>query len=306
MTPKAHSSPKPLILYPYLHRNSQCCSCHTVIPGDICFNCGRLSTLLVTPRPPRDSLKTAIKVQQPEPVVLPPKNSPVLEFKAFDSQYALVETLLAKRREEEERVSKAHLERAFDTQLEEIEDLLDAGRKFAKLCNVAADDVVTVTGKRPATSTSFRRPLTPAPPGHSNKSSTTYSTKLSSKSSKTLRPNPFAENGRSYRENTARCMDAVSPTTTSSAPSPPAHHHESFNTHSTSLSGSSKSSHTIQPDTFAAEDGFSEDGRPYRENMSRWMEDVRPAVDSSATLSRRGVECRLRMPGKVCEWVIFL
>ena len=198
--------------------------------------------------------------------------------------------------------------RAFDTQLTEIDDLLDAGRKLANLCAVAADDVPSVAGRRPS-GTSCRRPLTPLAPGLSNQSFTAHSTKISSssKSSKMLRPDYFAaEDSRSYHENNSIWTEDVRPAATSSAPLPPAQSHKSSTTYSAKSPGSSKSSQTLRPDTFAAEDGFSEDGRPYRENVSRWMEDVRPAANGSATLSRRGVECRLRMPGRVCEWVIFL
>ena len=42
---------------------------------------------------------------------------------------------------------------------------------------------------------------------------------------------------------------------------------------------------TLRPDSFAAEDSFSKDGRPYRGNISKWMEDVSPATTSSARLS---------------------
>ena len=140
------------------------------------------------------------------------------------------------------------LSRAFDTQLTEIDDLLDARRKLANLCTVAASDGPSATSGK-GSSTSCRRPLTPLPSGNSHKSSTAPSAKNSS---------------------------------------------------------SSKSSNKLQPDPFAAEEGFSEDGRPYRETISRWMEDVSPAATSSARLSGRGVECRLSVGGKVCEWVIFL
>ena len=199
------------------------------------------------------------------------------------------------------------LSRAFDMQLREIEDLLDASRKFANRCAVAASGVSSAAGRR-LSGTSGRRPLTPLAPGHNHKSSTAPSTKLSSSSQslKTLQPDAFAEGGRPYRENTSSWTKDISPAATSSAPFPPAQNHKSPTTHSTKFSSSSKSSNTIQPDTFAAEDGFSEDGRPYRENVSRWMEDVRPVASSSTTLSRRGVECRLRMGGTVCEWVVFL
>ena len=306
MTPNAHCSPKSLTLYPYLHRNSQCCSCHTVIPGDICFNCGRLSTLLVTPRAPRNSLQSPIPVQ-PKPVI--PRNSPILKTKAFDAQHSLVdETLLAA--EKEKQVRMCPISRAFDTQLTEIDDLLDARKKLANLCTVAASDGPSATSGK-GSSTSCRRPLTPLPSGDNHKSSTAHSAKISSssKSSRALQPNHIAaEDGRPHRENVLRWMADVSPAAPSSAPSncPPRHNHKSSTVPSAKNSSSSKSSKTLQPDPFAAEEGFSEDGRPYRETVSRWMEDVSPSATSSARLSGRGVECRLSIGGKVCEWVIFL
>ena len=78
----------------------------------------------------------------------------------------------------------------------------------------------------------------------------------------------------------------------------------SFKAHSTCASSSC--SKTLRSDSVAVSDGLCEDDMPYRKNLARWLEDMRPSGKSSARLTRRGVDCRLNFAGKSCEWVIFL
>lgn len=134
MTPNARSSPRPLIVCPHLHGDSQCCSCSTVMPGDICFNCGRLGTLLVTPRPPRNLIENRTQATA-GPVLA--QERPVLRSRAFDSQYDRVETLVATRETPAKPCDQHH---AFDSQFSEIEALLDARKKLARIHTLAASD----------------------------------------------------------------------------------------------------------------------------------------------------------------------
>lgn len=48
------------------------------------------------------------------------------------------------------------------------------------------------------------------------------------------------------------------------------------------------------------------DGRPHAHVVERWLKNVKPPAGSEARLTGRGVDCRLNLHGKVCEWVIFL
>lgn len=237
MTVKTRTSPQPLTVYPHLHRNSQCGSCSTVMPGDICFNCGRLSTLLVTPRPPRNSMKSCTSsTEGPAPA----QSKTLIQSKPFFSQYDRVQALLLG----QESAARACLKsRAFDNQFSEVDDLLDARNKLAHIQTLAADDMTLAHGKFSDSSNGRF--------GHSSKpfasSSTTQAVGSSGSPSKTLR------------------------------------------------SGSS-----------AVFNVFGEDGRPYSHVVERWLKDVKPPARSEARLTGRGVDCRLNLPDKVCEWVIFL
>ncbi|CAD6585858.1 MAG: hypothetical protein ASARMPREDX12_002141 [Alectoria sarmentosa] len=239
MTPNARPSPRPLTLYPHLHRDSQCRSCSTVMPGDICFNCGRLSTLLVTPRPPRKSIENHTQATR-GPVLA--QQRPVLRSRAFDSQYNRVETPITMK---EPPVKPCDQHRAFDSQFSEIEALLDARKKLARIHTLAANDtailILDYTDPNPS--------YTPF----------TYSPSRFSNSSK------------------AR---------------------------STCFSGSG--SKTLRSDSVALSDILSEDGRPHARIAARWLLDAKPSGRASAVLTRRGVDCRLSVGGRICEWVVFL
>lgn len=134
MTPNVRISPRPLTVYPYRHRDSQCYSCSTVTPGDICFNCGRLSTLLVTPRPPRKSAEQCTPAMQcPAPV----RNKQQPLSNPFDCQFDRIECLISA----QERATQACLkQRAFNCQLTEVDDLLDARKKLAPIHTLVAED----------------------------------------------------------------------------------------------------------------------------------------------------------------------
>ena len=58
--------------------------------------------------------------------------------------------------------------------------------------------------------------------------------------------------------------------------------------------------------TDASSEDCSEDGRPHQREMDRWVEHTMPEEFPAARMSSRGVECRLNVGGRVCEWVIFL
>ena len=72
------------------------------------------------------------------------------------------------------------------------------------------------------------------------------------------------------------------------------------NMRSESLSQSSRSSYVGVSDT------FNEDGRIRSDAVARWMEAKKQPVRSEAKVTRRGVDCRINLGGKVCEWVVFL
>lgn len=235
MAPNARSSPEPLIIYPYLHRNSQCSSCSTVMPGDICFNCGRLSTLLVTPRPPKDSSENRFQATA-SPTTF--QDRPVLKSKAFESQYNLVETLLAANIKH---LQKHPQPRVYNSQLTEMDKLLDARNSLA-----------------------YIRTLNDAAPFNDTASSSSY--------------------GRlTFSSDTFSKSSTV---------------HATYS--------SSSLPRTPRSDSLAVSDGLYEDGRPHRKNIAGWLEDITPPGKSSAKLTRRGVDCRLSLHGRVCEWVIFL
>ena len=132
MTPSARLSLQPLTVYTYQHRDSQCCSCSTVMPGDICFNCGRLSTLLVTPRPARNLIgRCATAPECPTPA----KKEPVIQNKQLDSQSRRVVDLATIKREPMQPYPE---QCAFDSQLTEIDALLDAQKKMTSIRTLAA------------------------------------------------------------------------------------------------------------------------------------------------------------------------
>ena len=237
MTPKFCVSPKPLTIYPHLHRNSQCRSCCTVMPGDICFNCGRLSTLLVTPRPP---LKPT-GYYAPAPHRPPPAQSKRLfQSKPFDSQHHRTQALLSAHNRAAQACAQ---QRAFDRQLSEVDDLLDARHKLANVHTLAAND-------SPLTNDRYVVPSHEHFTGSSNpfpNSSTAHAIYSSGSASKTLRSGSIAES-----------------------------------------------------------DLLAEGGRPHAHVVARWLKDMKPSERSESRLTRRGVDCRLNINGKVCEWVIFL
>ena len=237
MTIKTRSSPRPLTVYPHLHRNSQCGSCSTVMPGDICFNCGRLSTLLVTPRPPRKSMKPCTSsTQGPAPA----QSKPLLQNKPFLSQHDRVQaSLLA-----QESAARASLKpRAFDDQFSEVDDLLDAQNKLAYVQALAADDVALIHDRYPSSSN-----------GRFSRSS-----------------NPFA-----------------------------------YSSTTQAVGSSGYLSNTLRSGSSTVFNILDEDGRPHAHVVERWLKNVKPPARSDARLTGRGVDCRLNLHGKVCEWVIFL
>lgn len=237
MTPKARNSPPPLIVYPHLHRNSQCHSCSTVMPGDICFNCGRLSALLVTPRPPRNPVE---KCKQATAGSFSAQTMQFHQIKPFDFRWNKTDGSMAAKNTYTQPCLQR---RAFDSQFTNIENLLDARKKLAHIHTLAANDAAPLHDT--ASSSSF---------GRFTCSSRTYSN--SSKAHSTYFP--------------------------------------------------SSSSKTLRSDSIAVSDGLSEDGRPHRKDMARWLEGMKPSEKSSAILTRRGVDCRLNLAGRSYEWVLFL
>ena len=219
MTP--NTSPRSLVVYPHLHRNSQCGSCPTVIPGDVCFNCGRVSALLVTPRPPHESTDSCTSAK-PSPATTQKK--PLHQSKPFISQYDQVQALVLA---QETATAVYSTQRAFDSQLSEVDELLDAKAKLVNIHTMAADD--------------------------------TTNTAVNSERS-------------------------TSPT------SCPCCHRKN----------------TLWSGTSTASDIFNEDGRLHTHIVERWLERKERPSGSDAKLTRRGVDCRLNLGGKVCEWVVFL
>ena len=237
MTPNLRSSPEPLVVYPYIHRNSQCNSCSSVIPGDICFNCGRLSTLLVTPPPPRNSNdRSAPAIKNPAPTY----EKPVLQNQPFDAQYSQIQELLKAKHTTKQRYPE---QRSFDSQLSEIENLEDARKKLAQVHTLAANDSAII----------------------SNRDSNSYRGRYSSSRG------PYSVSSRTQ-----------------------------------STCSSSFWSEPPRSESVASPDIFSEDGRPKMHIVARWLEDVEPSKNSAAKLTMRGVDCRLNLAGRSCEWVVFL
>ena len=237
MTPTVGSSPEPLLIYPYLHRKSQCCSCSTVMPGDICFNCGRLSTLLVTPRPPRNSFGHTAPATNG---TVPPQYRPVSQSQPFSRQYRCIQELLTA----QNRPTKPYPMRpAFDSQLNEIDGLLDASIKLAQNCFLAARDA-TVLDDGDSKVSSGRSPSSSK---FVSDASTAYST-----------------------------------------------------------GSSTSSSQTPRSDSVAVSETLSESGAPYAHVVEQWLEGSKSPKNSSTKLTRRGVDCRLNLAGRSCEWVIFL
>lgn len=204
------------------------------MPGDICFNCGRVSTLLVTPRPPRKSLEKRTKATAD--LVLS-QERPVLGSKAFDSQYDQIEALLTATAKLAQQRPQY---RAFDSQLTEIDDLLSARRNLAHVHALAANDMALLSDRG------------------SNPFNGCFSGRLS----------------------------------------------DSSTAHSSGSSGSL--SKTLRSDSDAVSEDLSEGGRPYEHVVSRWLETEKLSGRSEAKLTRRGVDCRLNLAGRSCEWVIFL
>ena len=218
MTPSPRTSPRSLIVYPHLHRNSQCGSCPTVTPGDVCFNCGRCSTLVVTPRPPSQPTDHCTSANQcPSPA---PKK-PQFQGRPFVSQYDQVQALVLA---QETATAVYSAQRAFDYQLSEVDDLLDAKAKLMNIHTLAADDRAPVTD-------------------------------------------------RSTSRTACSCCHPKS---------------------------------TLRSGTSTASDIFDEDGRIQTHVVERWLEGKKSDSSSDAKVTRRGVDCRLNVGGKVCEWVIFL
>lgn len=213
MTLNVRPSPKPLLVYPHLHRNSQCHSCSTVTPGDICFNCGRLSTLLVTPRPARKSMGHCAPAVNGPP---PSYDSPALQNMPFASQYDRARDSLAAK---ESPTRPCPKQRVFDSQLNEIESLLDARKKLVHVHTLAADDTVLLDDRH-SDSLSGRfacssRPFT--------SSSTVHSPYFSGSSAKTLRSRSVAvsdilsEDGRPHAHIVAQWLENAKPSGRSSA-----------------------------------------------------------------------------------------
>lgn len=74
----------------------------------------------------------------------------------------------------------------------------------------------------------------------------------------------------------------------------------------TSHSASSLGSKSSRSDSIAVSDILSESGRPHAHVVARWLEEKKPSWRSDAKPTRRGVDCRINLNGRVSEWVIFL
>lgn len=213
MTPNVRFSPEPLLVYPYLHRNSQCCSCSTVMPGDICFNCGRLSTLLVTPRPPRNSIENCMSANT-DPALS--QDRQVLRSKPFGPQYDLIETLLMAK---ENLAQQCSQRRVFDSQLTEIDGLLDARGTLADIHALTAKNTAPFEERAPSSSYG-RVPRSSRTVSNSFKA---HSICASSSCSQTLRSDSVAvsdglyEDDMPYRKNLARWLEDMTPSGKSSA-----------------------------------------------------------------------------------------
>ena len=134
-------------------------------------------------------------------------------------------------------------QRAFDRQLSEVDDLLDARDKLAHIHTLAVDDTTLIEDRFSVRSHERFK----------------FSTKPLSNSS------------------TAHAMN---------------------------FSGSA--SGTLQSGSTAESDLLAESGRPHAHIVARWLEEMKPSGRSEVRLTRRGVDCRLNISGKIREWVIFL
>ena len=156
MTITTRITPKPLTIYRHLSHDSQCGSCNTVMPGDICFNCGRLSTLLVTPSSPRRRMtdRRVPGVQCPALAM-----NPLPQSSLFVPQNDGIRSLLDAHESEERAIAE---QSAFDRQFNEVDDLLGARRKLARVNTLAASDVV-LTDERSPVCSSFSKLSTDPP-----------------------------------------------------------------------------------------------------------------------------------------------
>ena len=241
MTLKKCLSAKSLAVYPHLQRNSQCGSCSTVMPGDICFNCGRISTLLVTPRTAMTSTKievSAIRFPAPGMTRLALQGDP------FHSQYHQIQCLLKARKESRKACLTQH---AFDSQFGEIDGMLNAKRKLAQVCTPATDDAASIHGRESIVS--------------------------------------------SRRSSWSQVYQ--------SSPS-------SISARNSDLCCSRSSKNMKRSDSIARSDVLDRDGRPHADVAAQWMQGMEPSGRCAAKVSRRGVNCRIYLNGKICEWVVFL
>lgn len=292
MTPSPRHSPEPLIVYPHPHRNSQCCSCSTVMPGDICFNCGRLSTLLITPRPPRDSMGRCAPATETSGPTQNQSRSP-------DSQLNQVRGSLFARRRPTQPFAK---QCAFDSQFTEVEDLLDARNKLARIHTLVASDAVLLNDRGSKASSQglscSSGLIHNSSTAHSTQSSrysprissTAHSTQSSRYSPRISPPDSFivsdgfSEDGTPHAHDVGRWLADLKPAGRSAGPLP----------------------YTAPSDSTAVSDIVSEDGGPHGRVVARWLEDRRPTGWCSAELTKRGVDCCININGKICEWVVFL
>ena len=74
----------------------------------------------------------------------------------------------------------------------------------------------------------------------------------------------------------------------------------------TSHPTSSLDSKMSRSESIAVSDILSESGRPHAHVVARWLEEKKPSRSSDAKLTRRGVDCRVNLNGRVSEWVIYL
>lgn len=234
MAPKARHT---LTIYHHLQRESQCRSCSTVMPGDICFNCGRLSTLLVTPRPPRNLMNRCASAPEGR---APAKKEPVLPNTSFDPQSCRIEEIPTAK---ETPMQLCPQQCAFNSQVSEADALMDAREKQANSRTQAVKKLALL--KEKIANMSSKK---------CNSSSRACSNSTTSQSTRSLAS--YLTGGRSG--------------------------------------------------SIAASEILSESGRPYAHVVARWLEDQKPSRRSQATLTERGVDCRINMGGKVCEWVVFL
>ena len=172
----------------------------------------------MTPRPLSQSTDHCTSASQD--LSRPPKK-PQFQSKPFISQYDRVQAFVLA---QETATAAVSAQRAFDRQLSEVEDLLDAKAKLRDIHTLAADDRAI-----------------------------------------------FADRSASSR--VCSCCHPKS---------------------------------TVWSGTSTTSDIFNEDGRIHPDIVERWLEGKKSHSGSDAKLTRRGVDCRLNVDGKVYEWVIFL